>query len=472
MNERAQRFPDALVLIFAMIVIAQIAALFLPKGQYQREGRQVVPGSYERIVEDESAEPSGALGGARKVGREMTKCLTLIPKGLGDAQDIIFFVFIVGGVIAVVRATGAIDAAIAMALGSLGSRPLYLIAGMLTLFAVGSSTIGMAEEYMPFIPILVGMCIALKMDAIVALGIVYIGAGVGYGAAALNPFTVFIAKDIAGLELATGQWLRWSVMAVMIVVGAAYLARYARRIRQDPSRSLVADIDYSEGFESPEGVQMTGARTTVLLAFAGMIGLFVWGVKARDWYFTELAALFMALALFAAIVCKLSPNRVATTFCKGAAEMTTTALLIGFARTIEVVLKEAQVIDSVVHGIASVLEGAPAVVAAVGMLVVQSVCNFLIPSGSGQAYVTMPIMAPLADVTGVGREAAVFAYQFGDGLTNMIVPTNALLMGMLALGRIPFQRWLRFILPLMVVLYGIAALTLFVVVKLYPGAAS
>ena len=178
------------------------------------------------------------------------------------------------------------------------------------------------------------------------------------------------------------------------------------------------------------------------------------------------AALFLAVGIGAAVIGRLGPNEVAQRFTHGAAELTSTALLIGFARTIEVIWVDGQVIDTVIHGIASALQtaeglGAAApVVGAWGMLVVQSVCNFLIPSGSGQAYVTMPIMGPLADLVGVGRETAVLAYQFGDGFTNMIVPTNALLMGMLGLARVPYPAWVRFIAPLLLKVYAVALLVL------------
>jgi len=333
---------------------------------------------------------------------------------------------------------------------------------------VGSSTIGMAEEYMPFVPILVAMCLALKFDAVVALGIVYIGAAVGYGCAAMNPFTILIAKDIAGQSPMTFFWQRWVLLLICILIGTHHTLAYARRIRADASHSLVADIDYTDGtYDMPTDVGLTGARVGVLTAFAGMIGVFVWGVNVHGWYLVELAGLFFGLALVAMALGRIHPNDAATHFTHGAAEMTGTALLIGFARTIEVVLVEASVIDTVIYGIASVLasadalgEGVAAVVGAWGMLVVQSICNVLIPSGSGQAYVTMPIMAPLADLIGVGRETAVLAYQFGDGFTNMIVPTNALLMGMLALGRVPYQRWVRFVLPFLLKIYLVALVVL------------
>ena len=485
-----------------MIVVAQAATYFVQPGEYQREHVTVTAEAPETVVlpdakgvvlrdgrevladgERQVTLPAGTR--RSQPGRKVIPgtyrpveatplpwhaALTRIPKGMQLGAEIIFFVFIVGGVIAVVRQTGAIDALIEAAIRRLGGRPWLLAGGMVTLFALGSSTIGMAEEYMPFVPILVAMCLAMRMDAVVAMGIVYIGAGVGYGCAALNPFTVAIAKDIAGVPLAQGALMRWGLLAVMIVVGVDHILRYARRIRSDPGNSLVADVDYSAGFTMPENVTMNARRAVILIAFASMILLFVWGVQAHEWYLVELAALFLGMALLAAIVDRMHVNVVAQTFYAGAAQLTSTALLIGFARTIQVVLDDARVTHTVIHAIAESLHGLPAEVSALGMLGVQSVCNFFVPSGSGQAYVTMPIMAPLADLTGVGREAAILAYQLGDGLTNMIVPTNALLMGMLMLGKIPYQRWLRFIVPLLLKLYVVAVIAVIVATRVYRDA--
>ena len=462
MTKSTSRFPDSLVLILAMVLCAQLATLVLPAGTFERDGRAVLAGTYTRVEVPEGGGESLVEGIVQAVPR----ALLAIPRGLEAAADIIFFVFLIGGVIAIVRRTGAIDALLSSAIGRLGGRPLLLVAGMTTLFAIGSSTIGMAEEYMPFIPILVTMSLAMRMDAIVAVGIVYIGAGVGYGCAALNPFTVLIGQDIAGLEPASGQGYRWMLLAVCLTVGVHHIMRYARRVQHEPGRSFVADVDYSSGFDMPEDTRFTGGRIGVLVLFAAMIGVFVWGTKVHGWYLHELAGLFMGLGLLAAILGRLGPNRTARAFCEGAAEMTTTALLIGFARTIEVVLTDGQVIDTVIHGIAQPLEKVGAGGAAVGMLAVQSVCNVFIPSGSGQAYVTMPIMAPLSDLTGVSRQTAVLAYQLGDGFLNMIVPTNALLMGMLGLGKIPYQRWLSFIGPLLLKLLVVAAIALVVAVQI------
>ncbi len=447
----SRRLPDSIVLIFLLIVLAQAASYVIPAGEFERDGRQVIEGTYHAV----EADPLPPL-----------TFLTAVPAGLAAAQEIIFFVFLVGGVIRVVRATGAIDAVIGWAITRLGARPAWLVAGAVALFSLGSSTVGMAEEYLPFVPILVAMCLALKLDAVVAVGIIYVGAGVGYACAAVNPFTVLIAQDIAGLELTSGQLVRWLLLAVCLTVGVQHLLHYAARVRSDPGRSLVADVDYTGGFEHPEGVRFSGQRAAVISILVGGIGLFVYGVAARGWYLVELSAVFLGIGLLAALIGRLGPNGAARAFLDGAGEMTATALLIGFARTIEVVLSDARVIDTVIHALAVPLGALPAHAAAVGMLAAQTICNLFIPSGSGQAYVTMPIMAPLADLTGVTRQTAVLAYQFGDGFTNMLVPTNALLMGMLALARIPYQRWVAFVVPLLVKLYLVAGLALVAAVQL------
>ena len=443
-------FPHALILIFGMIVLAQIASYLLPSGQFEREGREVLPGTYAAV----EAEPL-----------PWHAFLTTVPRGMMEAGDIIFFVLIIGGVLGIVRATGTIDALIGKALEHAAGTKIGVVAGMMGLFALGSATIGMAEEYLAFIAVLITLCLALGLDAMVALGIVVIGSGVGYGAAALNPFTVGIAQNISGLTPSSGQGFRWLLLVVFFLIGVQHLLSYARRVEREPERSLVSDIDYSVGFELSEQTPMTGARMLISLLFVLTIAVFAIGsseLTGWGWYLTELGALFLGLGILTALVSRMQVNEVAHQFCAGASDLTAAAMLIGFARTIEVVLTEAQVIDTIVNSIAGVLDGAGSQVAVLGMLLVQSACNFLIPSGSGQAYVTMPVMAPLADLLGVSRQVAVLAYQFGDGFTNMIVPTNAVLMGLLAYARVPYQRWLRFLLPLMVKIYAAAVIALMV----------
>jgi uncharacterized ion transporter superfamily protein YfcC len=214
---------------------------------------------------------------------------------------------------------------------------------------------------------------------------------------------------------------------------------------------------------------MTGQRILVLAIFIFGIVAFVYGVSEYHWYVPELNAIFLGIGLLAAIVARIPAGETSRTFIDGAAAMTPAALLVGFARTIEVVMTDGQIIDSIVHAIAGVLENLPAEAAAIGMLIVQTICNFFIPSGSGQAFVTMPIMSPLATLTDVPQQTAVLAYQFGDGFTNMIVPTSALVMGALALGKVPYSAWFRFVGPLLLKMFALAVV--FLVLSMHVGPA-
>lgn len=448
---RRFRVPHTLALLFGMIVLAWLVTLVLPAGRFDRaeneHGRmQVVPGTYQATPDVAAASPLAIF--------------TAVPRGLEAAAEIIFFVFIIGGAFAVLRATGAIDALLGAALRRLGHRPMLLVIGGVVLFAAGASTIGMSEEYLPFVPLLVTLAIALGYDAVVGVAIITVGYGVGYGVAAINPFTVIIAQEIAGLPPTSGLGFRLAISAIFLPLGIHHVWRYASRVKADPSRSLVADYPPPEIERPHETPAMTGTHQLVLgIAFA-MIVLLVYGLARLGWYMVEMGALFLGLAVVVAAVARIPVDRAARVFGEGASELTMTALLIGFARAIQVVLESGGVIDTIVHGVSRPLQALGPHLAAVGMFMVQSLINLFIPSGSGQAYVTMPIMAPLADVVGVSRQVAVLAYQFGDGFTNIAIPTAPVLIGILAIAGIPFERWLRFVLPLMLKVWLVGSLVL------------
>ncbi len=446
---------DSLVIIFSIIVIAQLMTYVIPQGGFEREGYQgnetrpmVVAGSFEYADE------------ADRVTLKPWHFLLSIPEGFAAAQDVIFLIFIAGGVIAILRKSGAIDAFLHKSVQRLGGSPWILIAGCLVIFSIGSYTVGLGEEYVPLIPILVTMSLAMRMDAIVAMGMVWIPYGIGWACAGTNPFGVVIAQNIANIPITSGWAFRLFMMAAILAIAFHHLYRYDIRVQRHPETSLVAHVDYSTGFESPEDVTLTGRRIAIMLMFAAAVGFFVYGASRFGWYIGELNAVFLGIGLIAAAIAGISAGDTSRTFIRGAAEMTAAALIVGFARTIEVVLSGGQIIDTIINSIANVLTNFGAEASAVGMLAVQTICNFFIPSGSGQAFVTMPIMSPLATLTGVPQQTAVLAYQFGDGFTNMIVPTSALVMGALALGKIPYGAWVRFIGPLLLKLLALAVVFL------------
>jgi uncharacterized ion transporter superfamily protein YfcC len=453
---------DSLVLIFSFIVLAQLLSYAIPHGSFERvpapddpSRSVVVAGTYTSLTDTDS------------VVLPPWHFLMAITEGLESAQGIIFLIFLVGGVIGVLRHSGAIDAALHGAVDKLGKTPWLLIGGCLLLFSIGSFTIGMGEEYVPLIPIIVTMSLAMRMDAIVAMGMVWIPYGIGWGCAGINPFGVLIAQNIANVPLTSGWGFRLAIMFVFLAVAFHHIYRYAMRVQKDPSSSLVAHIDYSVGFETPADLAMSGRRIAVLAVFVLGIAGFVYGVSEFHWYIAELNAIFLMIGIVAAIISRIPAAETSRIFIEGAAAMTPAALLVGFARTIEVVLTDGQIIDTIVHSIAGVLEGLPAEASAIGMLVVQAICNFFIPSGSGQAFVTMPIMSPLATLTDVPQQTAVLAYQFGDGFTNMIVPTSALVMGALALGKVPYGAWFKFVTPLLLKIFALCAV--FLVLSMHIG---
>jgi uncharacterized ion transporter superfamily protein YfcC len=451
------RVPHTLALMFAMMVLAWGLTWVLPAGQFATEttdsGRQVVVAGSYQTIDDAPTLPVWSL-------------LTVVPRALADAQAIIFFVLIIGGALAVIRESGTIDAALDRIIRRFGHWPSVLIAvGMLS-FGVASATLGMAEEYIPFAAILIALCAAMRMDTVTAMGIMVVGYGIGYGVALINPFTLLIAQEVAGLQPGSGMGFRAALWLPFFLIGFHHVWRYAQRVRNNPAHSVVFDVAAAQPPPMTPSIAMTGRHWAVLAATLAALAALVIGILRHDWYLTELGAVFIGLAIVAGVLGGLKVDQLAETFTRGAAELAGTAVLIGFARSIALLLEDGLVLHSIVNGLATPLMHLPAELSAVGMLGIQALLNLFIPSGSGQAFVTMPLMAPIGDLVGVSRQVAVLAFQFGDGFMNMIVPTNPVLMGILGLAGIPYARWFRFMAPLIAKLLLAGALALVVAVWL------
>jgi uncharacterized ion transporter superfamily protein YfcC len=452
--ERRIRVPHTLVLLFAIMALALAGTWLLPQGTYEMtlvEGRRaVVPDTY-RLVD-------------QRVTLQPWHLLTAVPRAMADAQIIIFFLLIVGGAIAVLRATGTIDALLGAILRRIGHSPALLISLGTILFAVGSSMLGASVEYIPFAALLVALCLAMRMDAMTAIGIMVVGYGIGYGVAVMNPYTVIVAQGIADLPPISGFAYRLALFIPFVAIGILYLLRYARRVQADPSASLVADVVEVEHEVGGDYPPLTGPRLIITALTVLALGLMVYGIPIQNWYLIELGAIWLGLAIVAGLIGGLGADETARRFGAGAAELAMVALLVGFARAISLILEDGQVLHTIVHGLSVPLQQVGPELAAVGMMVMQTLLNFFIPSGSGQAFATMPIMAPLADVVGVSRQVAVLAFQFGDGFSNMILPTNIVLMAILGMGGIPYDRWVRFVAPLLLLLLAAAAVSLVIAV--------
>jgi len=426
-----------------------VATWIIPQGQFDtrivNDREVVIPGTFQTVEDGEFLSP--------------ITLFTAIPRAFGEAQDIIFFLFIIGGVLAVIRKTGAIDALLGRLLENLGGRPGTLIFITVFVFALASSAMGASAEYIPFVLILAALCRTMKMDTMTAVGIIVTGYGIGYGAAAFNQYTVVVAQGVADLPTYSGWQVRMGILIPFVMIGAHHVYSYSRKVQSNPSVSLMSGITPPvSGASTKEYPKLTTAHITILFSFILALGIAVWGIATRGWYLNELGAAFVILGVVTAIIGKIGPSLMAKEFVKGAKDLTETALLVGVARGIALIMEDGEILHTIVNALSVPLSSVGPELSAVGMMIMQTILNLFVPSGSGQAFVTMPLMAPLSDLLGVSRQIAVQAFLFGDGFANMIVPTNAVLMGILGMAGVPYDRWFRFCLPLLAKLLTFAAI--------------
>lgn len=426
-----RRFPHTYVLLLGLIAIAAVLTHVIPAGAFERveQGgrRLVVPGSYAV----QAAHPAG-----------IGDVFLAWPRGLKATASIVFYIFLIGGTFAVINATGAVDAAIGTVVAAGRGRGRWVLTVLMLAFAVGGGTIGMAEETLPFIPALVVLARRMGYDEVVGCAIALVGAGAGFSGAFLNPFTVGVGQGIAGVPLFSGMGYRLVVWTVVTAIAVVYVLRYAAGVRRDP-----------EGATSGPEVQtiVTGRHVAVLVALGVSLGAVVYGAMELDWGLDQLAALFLAVAVVCGLAGGLGANATADRFIEGAAGIAGGALVVGLARGVLVIFDGAGVTDTLLHAMAGAVSGLPAWASVLGIYAVQVALSYIVPSGSGQAALALPILVPLADMVGVTRQTSVLAYQFGDGFSNILTPTSGYFMAALALARIPFATWARFIFPLQLI---------------------
>lgn len=434
------RVPHTFVLLFALVALAAIATHFLPAGEYLRTevaGRKLVdPASYRTIA----ANPAG-----------FGDILLAWPRGLLATSSIVFYIFIIGGAFGVLQATGALDALIAGVVAAARGRGEVILPALMFLFAVGGGTIGMAEETLPFLPGLVLLARRLGYDEVVGGAIALVGAGAGFSGAFMNPFTVGVGQAIAGLPLFSGMGYRLIVWFVLTTVTIVYVSWYARRHRlliplQEPCDSLAAAPDAGGG-----KIRIRGSQSGVLFVLLAAFVLLAVGCLRWDWGLLELSGLFIAVGVAAGLIGGLGSDRTAEEFLKGASGFAGAALVVGLARGVLVIFDAARVTDGILHAMAEGVRGLPAGATVAGIYVVQIVLSYIVPSGSGQAALSLPILTPLADLTGVTRQTSVLAYQFGDGFSNIFTPTQGYFMAGLALIGVPWTKWAKFLWPLQVI---------------------
>ncbi len=450
------KLPNTFVLLFIIMAVIALATWLVPGGKYDTHlvnGKQLIdPASFHYV----DSKPQG-----------LAAFLMAPIKGFAEAGLIIGFVLLTGGAFNVLHKTEAVDAMIkSIAKAHARSRlvRMALIPVFVTLFSIGGATFGMNEEAIPFILIFVPLALALGYDSIVGVSIPFIGSQVGFAAAFLNPFNVGIAQGIAGVPLFSGMGYRVLVWLVATIATIAFLMWYAARVKRHPERSPTFLLDQEKraaggiDFGQFEGMNMR--HRLVLWVFAAALGGMVFGVVKFGWFIEEIGALFLAMTVMVALIGRLSSDEAVAAFVQGARDLVGTGLVIALARATMVLARDAQIIDTMLHGLMPLVASSSPVFSAQKMFLIQSVINFFIHSGSGQAALTMPIMAPLADLVGVTRQTAILAFQFGEFTTPMI-PTSGITVGVLALARIPWLTWARWMVPLQLI-YLVLALALLV----------
>ncbi|MFR7989423.1 MAG: YfcC family protein [Anaerovoracaceae bacterium] len=448
-KKKKRQVPHVYALLIGIVVICAILTYIVPAGSYEmmtlKDGREVVDPNSFQYTEQTPVDLMGVLSS--------------VFRGMLEAADIIFLIFIFGGCFGVITDTGALEAGLVRVTKFLAGKEAMIIPVLMVLFSLMGAIVGSAEDLLPYVPILVSLCVALGFDSITGTAIVLCGGAAGFTSGFLNAYTVGVAQGIAGLHLFSGLGYRLVVYAAFVILTVGYVYRYARKIKKNPTLSSMHDVDQNrdDKLDLDKMHEFGLKEKLVLLSLLVTIILLIIGTVKWGWYFEEIAALFFGLSIVSAIFSRMSINQYAISLGEGMAGIAMGALVCGFARGITVVLTDGNILHTILHSIAGVLSELPSSISALGMYVFQCLLDYPIPSGSGQASVTMPIMAHLADLTGVTRQTSVLAFQLGDGISNVFSPTSGYFMAALALAKIPFEKWVKWILPLIGLQYLLGA---------------
>lgn len=442
-QKKKWKTPHTFVILVAIIIIAAIATYLIPAGEFTRfkdaaTGKTLVEaGSYHRIASN----PLNPL---------------LIPSaiytGIVKSASTITFMLIIGGAFEVITSTGALTALCKKLSKTFSKHKYAVIPVFLTLFSIFGFTMGMSSEVMIFVPIGITLALFLGLDKVTGTAMIALGAAVGFTAGILNPFNVGVAQDIAELPLFSGMAYRIVILVILLVATSAYIIIYAKKVAANPEKSVIYGIqeDTEYTFEDVSD-SISKSQIAVLVIMAAGFGILIYGLSKKGWYFEEMSGLFIFMGIACGLVSGYGPSRIAKEFGNGAKGIVVGCLIIGIARTVEVILSDAKILDTIVYGIVNIVNVMPGSIKAVGMFICQSLINCVIVSGTGQAAVTMPLMVPVSDLVGISRQTAVLAFQLGDGFSNSVLPMSSSLMGYLAVSKIPYSKWLKFMMPLFLI---------------------
>ena len=470
------RFPTAFTILFILIAVVAALTWVIPAGEYERQMNEAlgseapVPGTYHEVEPNPQGLTSvilAPIAGMYDPG--------LLGSSSSAAIDVAFFVLIIGGFLMVLTKTGAIDAGIGWLLHRLAGREILMIPILMIAFAFGGTSYGMAEESLAFYALIIPVFIRAGYDSLTGVAVIMLGAGIGTLGSTFNAFATVVASQGAGIPFTNGIVLRFIILALCLIAGIVFVMRYAKRVKADPSLSVVADqaeenrAHFLKGTDRDDAFpELTRVRSIILILFGLTFAIMIYGVVALGWWMAEMSGLFLVMSIIVWWVGKLDERSrmdeatFVATFVDGARDLLAVALIIGVARGVVVIMDAGKITDTILASAEGFVSGLSEFAFINAMFGIQILMSFLVPSSSGLATLSMPIMAPLADFAGVGRDLVVTAYQSANGWVNLFNPTFAVVMGGLAIGRVSYDRWLRFVAPLLLVLAVIicAALTI------------
>lgn len=442
-KKRGFRFPHVLVVFVIIMVIVALMTYIVPAGQFETQvdedtGRTyVVAGSYHEIDKNPIT---------------LMRFLSSFLRGMEFNASVIFFVLIIGGAFQIITATGIISKISVGAARKFAGNEVWVIPIFVCLFATFGTTMAMSQELVLFVPLGVAIARSMGFDALTGTGMIGLGAVAGYSVGLTSPFNTGVAQKIAEVPLYSGMGFRAVLGAILLVVTCAYLMKYASRVKKNPAASFVYDLELAEAEKSrlnlEEQEKFTVRDWLIVVLLIGGLAYLIYGVAKGGWWFEEMSALFLSMGILAGIIKGFGPSIIAKELVSGVEAMALGAVIVGCAGSINVIMNDACIRDTIINACANVISGLPNQLSAVGMYITQTIINFPIVSGSGQATATMPLMVPLGDLVGVSRQTTVLAFLLGDGFTNAIYPTAASMMTYIAMVKIPYAKWVRFVAPL------------------------
>jgi len=452
------QIPHPLVILFGLIILVSILTHWIPAGEFDRiekSGKLVVlPNTYKTIDQN----PIGVL-----------KMFTAIPKGFKAAIEIIFVVFASGIMFGIMDKTGAITKSIRITMTKIGYQNRSLMIVLMTfLYGLVGVFVGY-ENNIALIPMAVAISLAMGGDLILAAAISVGGITVGFGLSPINPYTIGTGHFLADLPLFSGALLRSILCASSLAILSWYNVRYLKSIETMPSTKYLPEQHLSQSFTGPKNESLSLSERIILMSLLFSLTFMVIGVMKLSWFLQEISALFLITAMIMALIARISPNKFAIISLQSVANIAPGVFMIGFAATIKVILEESHISDTIAYQMTQALSYLPQATVSVGMATVQCLLNFLIPSGSGQAMATLPIMIPAGEAMGLTRQTTVLAFQIGDGVTNLINPSLGGLLAMLSIINVPFDKWLKFIFPVTIFILLLSFIFLIISVKIDYG---